>query len=136
MLLEGKNAVIYGAAGSIGGAAARAFAREGARVFLAGRTLATLGAVAEEIRSTGGAAETAEVDALDEAAVDTHADAVAADATAAVPVTLDCAVAAPVAVEAIAAVPDAATGVVPPPAPNVHPGGSSVVTIAVPAIPL
>lgn len=80
MLLEGKNAVIYGAAGSIGGAAARAFAREGARVFLAGRTLATLSAVAEEIRSTGGAAETADVDALDEAAVDAHADAVAAEA--------------------------------------------------------
>ena len=40
MLLEGKVAVIYGAGGSIGGAVARAFAREGARVFLAGRTKA------------------------------------------------------------------------------------------------
>ena len=78
MLLEDKNAVIYGGAGSIGGAVARAFGREGARVFLAGRTLATLDAVAEEIRAAGGAAETAEVDALDERAVDEHADAVAA----------------------------------------------------------
>ena len=51
MLLENKNAVIYGASGSIGGAVARAFAREGARVFLGGRTLATLDEVAEEIRS-------------------------------------------------------------------------------------
>ena len=42
MLLEGKNAVIYGGGGAIGGAAARAFAREGATVFLAGRTLARL----------------------------------------------------------------------------------------------
>ena len=80
MLLESKNAVIYGGGGSIGGAVARAFAREGARVFLAGRTRATLEAVAEQIRSAGGAVETAEVDALDEHAVDAHADAVAAQA--------------------------------------------------------
>ena len=77
MLLENKNAVIYGGGGSIGGAVARAFAREGARVFLAGRTLATLDEVAEEIRSAGGVAETQQVDALDEKAVDEHADAVA-----------------------------------------------------------
>ena len=38
MLLEDKNAVIYGAGGSIGGAVAKESAREGARVFLAGRT--------------------------------------------------------------------------------------------------
>ena len=80
MLLENKNAIIYGGAGSIGGAVARAFAREGARVFLTGRTLATLDALADEIRAAGGAAETAQVDALDEQAVDAHADAVAADA--------------------------------------------------------
>ena len=80
MLLEGKNAVIYGGGGSIGGAVARAFAREGARVILAGRTLSKLDAVAEDIRSEGGRANTAEVDALDEGAVDQHADAVAAEA--------------------------------------------------------
>ena len=33
MLLEDRNAVIYGGGGSIGGAVARAFAGEGARVF-------------------------------------------------------------------------------------------------------
>jgi NADP-dependent 3-hydroxy acid dehydrogenase YdfG len=70
MLLEDKNAVIYGAGGAIGGAVGRAFAREGARVFLAGRTLTRLEEVAEEIRSTGGIAEMAHVDALDEKAVD------------------------------------------------------------------
>jgi 3-oxoacyl-[acyl-carrier protein] reductase len=80
MLLEDKNAVIYGAGGSIGGAVARAFAREGANVFLAGRTLATIEKVAADIRSAGGVAETAQVDALDEQAVDQHADAVAASA--------------------------------------------------------
>ena len=80
MLLENKNAVIYGGGGSIGGAVARAFARERARVFLAGRTPAKLEAVAGQIRSAGGAVDTAEVDALDEHAVDEHAAAVAADA--------------------------------------------------------
>ena len=80
MLLEDRNAVICGGGGAIGGAVARAFAREGARVFLAGRTLATLEEVAEEIRSAGGVAEAAQVDALDETAVDEHADDVAASA--------------------------------------------------------
>jgi 3-oxoacyl-[acyl-carrier protein] reductase len=80
VLLEHKNAVIYGAGGSIGGAVARAFGREGARVFLPGRTRVTLDEVAEAIRSAGGTAETAQVDALDEQAVDEHADAVAAEA--------------------------------------------------------
>ena len=80
MLLEDRNAVIYGGGGSIGSAVGCAFAREGARVFLAGRTLTRLEEVAEEIRSTGGIAETAQVDALDEKAVDEHADAVAVSA--------------------------------------------------------
>lgn len=80
MLLENKTAVIYGAGGSIGGAVARTFAREGARLFLAGRRLTRLDEVAGEIRSAGGTAETATVDALDERAVDEHADAVAARA--------------------------------------------------------
>jgi 3-oxoacyl-[acyl-carrier protein] reductase len=76
MLLEKKNAVIYGA-GPVGSAVARSFAKEGARVFLAGRSLSSLDAVAAEISAAGGEAETAEVDALDEKAVDAHADAVA-----------------------------------------------------------
>jgi NAD(P)-dependent dehydrogenase (short-subunit alcohol dehydrogenase family) len=76
VLLENKVAVIYGAGGPIGGAVARAFAREGARVFLVGRTKAKLDAVAGEIRSNGGEADTAVVDALDERAVDEHVDAV------------------------------------------------------------
>jgi 3-oxoacyl-[acyl-carrier protein] reductase len=80
VLLAHKNAVIYGAGGSIGGAVARAFAREGARVHLTGRTMASLEAVAEQVRDAGGLAETAQVDALDEAAVDAHADALVAEA--------------------------------------------------------
>ena len=54
MLLEDKVAVVDGGGGNIGGAAARAFAREGASVFLAGRTASTLDHVAAEIRSNGG----------------------------------------------------------------------------------
>jgi 3-oxoacyl-[acyl-carrier protein] reductase len=77
MLLENKNAVIYGAGGAIGGAVARAFVREGARVFLAGRTLAKVEAVSEEITSSGGVAEAARVDALDEQAVEEHVGEVA-----------------------------------------------------------
>ena len=48
MLLKNKNAVIYGGGGAIGGAVARVFAREGARVFLAGRTLQSLEEVADD----------------------------------------------------------------------------------------
>jgi NAD(P)-dependent dehydrogenase (short-subunit alcohol dehydrogenase family) len=76
-LLEGKNAVIYGGGGAIGGAVARAFARKGANVFLAGRTQAKLEEVAEQIRSAGRVAETAQVDALDERDVDDYVEAVA-----------------------------------------------------------
>jgi NAD(P)-dependent dehydrogenase (short-subunit alcohol dehydrogenase family) len=72
MLIKNKVAVIYGAGGAIGGAVARAFAREGARLFLTGHLRAPVEAVANDIVSAGGSAEAAEVDALDEQAVDKH----------------------------------------------------------------
>jgi NAD(P)-dependent dehydrogenase (short-subunit alcohol dehydrogenase family) len=72
MMLQDKVAVIYGAAGAIGGAVARAFAGEGATLFLTGRTLAPVEAVAKDIVAAGGSAEAATVDALDEQAVDQH----------------------------------------------------------------
>jgi NAD(P)-dependent dehydrogenase (short-subunit alcohol dehydrogenase family) len=74
--MRNKVAVVYGAGGAIGGAVARAFASEGARVFLAGRSLAAVDVVAEDIGDAGGSAETAEVDALDERAVDEHLESV------------------------------------------------------------
>ena len=80
MLLENKNAIIYGGGGAIGGGVARIFAREGARVFLAGRTREPLDAVAKDIRSAGRSAEVDELNALDEQAVDEHARAVASQA--------------------------------------------------------
>jgi NAD(P)-dependent dehydrogenase (short-subunit alcohol dehydrogenase family) len=72
MLLKDKVAVIYGAGGAIGGAVARAFALQGARLFVTGRHLAPVEAVAKEVVAAGGSAEAAEVDALDEQAVDQH----------------------------------------------------------------
>ncbi len=78
MLLQGKTAVIYGGGGAIGGGIARVFAREGARVFIAGRTQARLDAIATDITAAGGAVETAQVDAFDQRAVTEHADTVAA----------------------------------------------------------
>jgi NADP-dependent 3-hydroxy acid dehydrogenase YdfG len=68
-MLKNKVAVIYGAGGGIGSAVARAFAREGARLFLTGRRQAPIEAVASEIISAGGFAQAAEVDALDEQAL-------------------------------------------------------------------
>lgn len=72
MILQNKNAVIYGAGGSLGGAVARAFAQAGARVWLTGRRMASLQKVADEIRGAGGTAEVDVVDGYDEAGVAGH----------------------------------------------------------------
>ncbi len=72
MMLEDKVAVVYGSGGAIGGAVARTFAREGARVFVTGRHRAPVDAVAGEITSLGGVCEAATIDALDERAIDDH----------------------------------------------------------------
>jgi 3-oxoacyl-[acyl-carrier protein] reductase len=79
-LLEDRTAVIYGAGGAIGGAVAQAFAREGAHVVLTGRRPAPLERVATEIKRAGGAARVAQVDALDEAAIERHLDQVVEEA--------------------------------------------------------
>jgi len=79
MLLKNKNVVVYGAGGAVGSAVARAFSCEGARLFLAGRNLDVVNAVAKEISAAGGMVETAVVDARDEKSVTDHLDAVVAD---------------------------------------------------------
>ena len=76
MMLKNKVAVIYGAGGGIGGAVARAFAKEGAKVFLTGLHGAAVEAVAKDIVAAGWPAEAAEVDALDEHAIDKHLQSV------------------------------------------------------------
>ncbi len=74
MLLQNKTAIVYGAAGPVGAAVAGAFAREGARVVLAGRTQQTLAKVAEQLRDAGGNVPTAVVDVTDQAAMRAHAE--------------------------------------------------------------
>lgn len=78
--LDGRSAIVYGGGGAIGGAVARAMARDGARVFLAGRTRGPLDEVATAIAADGGTADVAVLDACDEQAVDDHVAAVAAEA--------------------------------------------------------
>ena len=89
LLLQDKNAIIYGAGGGIGSGVARTFAREGANVFLAGRTREKLEAVAADIRAEGGSAEVAELDALDEQAVDEHAQAIIASRAGSIDVSFN-----------------------------------------------
>jgi 3-oxoacyl-[acyl-carrier protein] reductase len=80
MLLENKHAVIYGAGGPIGAAVARGFAREGARVSLAGRTRAKLDELARDITAaSGNVADIAQVDALDQQAIHQHASRLSAE---------------------------------------------------------
>jgi NAD(P)-dependent dehydrogenase (short-subunit alcohol dehydrogenase family) len=72
MILQNKNAVIYGAGGSLGRAVAVALAEAGANVFLTGRNSNSLHETAEEILDSGGRVEVNEVDALDEGAINSH----------------------------------------------------------------
>jgi len=73
MLLHNKTAIIYGAAGAIGSAVTRAYAREGATVHLAGRTAGTLERIVGSLRDAGATAHVATVDVLDPRAVERHA---------------------------------------------------------------
>src|SRR5579862_382539 len=79
-LLKGKNAIIYGGGGALGAGVGRTFAREGARVFLVGRTREPLQAAADAIAAEGGSAQVAVLDALEEQAVDEHVAEVSATA--------------------------------------------------------
>jgi NAD(P)-dependent dehydrogenase (short-subunit alcohol dehydrogenase family) len=72
MILQDKVVVVYGAGGAIGGAVARAFADEGARLYLSGHHRASVEIVAKDIAAAGGFAEVAEIDALDEQGVDRY----------------------------------------------------------------
>jgi 3-oxoacyl-[acyl-carrier protein] reductase len=76
LALQGKHAVVFGAGGSIGAAVAKELAIEGAEVFLAGRTFASVDAVAGEITAAGGRAHAAVIDALDGPAVNAYVDTI------------------------------------------------------------
>lgn len=75
MLLKDKVAVIYGAGGAVGRAVARAYARSGAKLFLTGRGAGSLEETSRLIRQDGTDADVATLDALDENAIERHADA-------------------------------------------------------------
>ncbi len=77
MLLQNKNAVIYGAGGSLGGAIAKALVKAGAIVFLSGHKIKSVQRLADEINNAGGKAEAAEVDALNEKTVNDYVKEVA-----------------------------------------------------------
>ena len=68
MLLKDKVAIIHGASGRIGSTVARRFAREGARLFLCGRTRDPVSVLADELGGEGH-----QVDALDGDAIEAHA---------------------------------------------------------------
>ncbi|HEY4936776.1 MAG TPA: SDR family oxidoreductase [Puia sp.] len=72
MILQNKNAIIYGAGGSLGSAVAKALASSGARLFLTGRHISSVQKTADEILASGGRAEVDQVDALDEKAINNH----------------------------------------------------------------
>jgi NAD(P)-dependent dehydrogenase (short-subunit alcohol dehydrogenase family) len=58
LTLQGKHAVVFGAGGSIGSAVARELASAGAKLFLAGRTAASVAETARQIGAAGGARPT------------------------------------------------------------------------------
>ncbi len=73
-LLDDKVAFVSGAGRGIGAAAARLFAREGARVLLTARTEAELQAVTGEIRAAGGTAACVVCDLADPPSVQAAVD--------------------------------------------------------------
>ena len=75
-ILRDKNAVIYGAGGSIGGAVAKALSEAGANVFLTGRNISSVQKVADEISKSGGIVEADVVNGLDEIEVSRHIERV------------------------------------------------------------
>jgi 3-oxoacyl-[acyl-carrier protein] reductase len=78
--LQDKTAVILGAAGEVGSAVATELAAQGVRVFLSNRTKTRVQELAQAISSHGETATAAEVDALDDDAVNRYLDDVAAAA--------------------------------------------------------
>ncbi len=76
-VLQGKNAVVFGAGGSIGAALAKEFAAEGAQVFLVGRTSSNVEEVAKQIADNGGTGQTAVLNTLNDVAVDEYINGIA-----------------------------------------------------------
>jgi NAD(P)-dependent dehydrogenase (short-subunit alcohol dehydrogenase family) len=78
-ILKDKVSVVFAASGEIAGAVARSFSQHGAKVYVTGRNLDAVKALAEEIKAGGGHAEAAKVDALNETEIDNYLQKVVAD---------------------------------------------------------
>lgn len=77
--LKDKVAVVFAASGDIAGAVAQSFSQHGAKVYVTARNLEAVKTLAREIKTNGGNAEAAKVDALDEVEIDNFLKKVVAD---------------------------------------------------------
>jgi NAD(P)-dependent dehydrogenase (short-subunit alcohol dehydrogenase family) len=68
--LKDKVAVVFAASGDIAGAVARSLSQHGAKVYVTARNSDAVKALAQEIKTAGGSAEAAKVDALNETEID------------------------------------------------------------------
>jgi len=76
MLLQNKNAVLFAAGGSVGGAIARSLAKAGANLLLSNHHMEPVQRLADEIVADGGKAEVAQIDALNEKQVNDYVNQV------------------------------------------------------------
>lgn len=77
--LKDKVAVVFAASGEIAGAVARSFSQHGAKVYVTARNLEAVNQLAREIKASGGWAEAAKVDALNEPEINDFLEKVIAD---------------------------------------------------------
>jgi 3-oxoacyl-[acyl-carrier protein] reductase len=78
-MLKDKIAVVFAATGEISGAVARSFAANGAKVYVSGRDLPKVKALASDIVKNGGQAEPAMIDAMNESEIDQYLQKIAGD---------------------------------------------------------
>ncbi|MFL9484264.1 SDR family NAD(P)-dependent oxidoreductase [Chitinophagaceae bacterium LWZ2-11] len=72
MILQNKNAIIYGVSSSLGGTVAESLAAAGATVFVTNKNLRPAQEVADKIIAAGGKAYAGIVDAMDEDSIGKH----------------------------------------------------------------
>jgi len=80
MLLQNKNAILFGAGGSVGGTIAKALADAGANLYLSNRSIDAVKKLADEIKTNGGKAQAFPIDALNEKQVNDFVSKVAKEA--------------------------------------------------------
>lgn len=77
--LKDKVTVVFAASGDIAGAVARSFSEQGAKVYVTARNLDAVSALAHQIKTSGGKAEPAKVDALNETEIENFIKKVTVD---------------------------------------------------------